>query len=482
HAIADGVIQYVDAAGFGAGPHSLVIDHPGTGYSSLYGHLQQEPLFVRGDKVKRGDQIGVSGDPDGSCGSRPHLHLEIRSADYQTTYNPLPLIDANWHMLTSIGPIVNNFQQDLDHPYRWMKLEDQPEVHFSQNILNNYAHPWPPKLESRPPVNTPTRRHLDPLPEGTSFTSRMVAVNRWNINAWWKPTDSDAVYLIDAVPGQQTGVFRQPLDGSERTYVEPAPPTLLSPDGSVTVHNIGGGSFRITRLADGLPTGGSWDVFTNGNYPSVSPDGRRLLWEEVYGEIVPGRDAPGVEVWVSNLDGSLKRRVFTQAGGYSMWLDSRRILFTKRITFTLETRLYILDIDDPAVTPIELGSHQNMRGLQVSPGGDFIAYYTPFQEDPANSSVYVVRTLAGSTPQRLDFFGAYLWRDDRSLFTLSFDPNDDVHTLGLIDVLDGKRLTLSDPSLTPIRVANGDWSVSPDGLKIVYVDPTDYGLYMLAAE
>ncbi len=255
HAIADGVVQYVDAAGFGAGPHSLVIDHPGTGYSSLYGHLLQVPQFVRGDEVKRGDPIGLSGDPDGSCGSRPHLHLEIRSADYQTTYNPLPLLEGNWHMLTSIGPIANTFEQDLDHPYRWMKLEDQPDVTFGRDILNNYTHPWPPKLENRPPANTPARRHLDPLPEETTFTRQTVSLNRWNINAWWKPTDTDAVYLIDAVPGQPTGVFRQPLDGSERTYIETAPPTLLSPDGSVTVDSIGGGSFRITRLSDSQ----SWD-------------------------------------------------------------------------------------------------------------------------------------------------------------------------------------------------------------------------------
>ncbi len=92
------------------------------------------------------------------------------------------------------------------------------------------------------------------------------------------------------------------------------------------------------------------------------------------------------------------------------------------------------------------------------------------------------RTVEGASPQRLDFFGAYLWRDDRSLFTLSFDPADDVHTLGMIDVLDGTRRTLTDPALTPIRVANGDWSVSPDGATIVYVDPTDYGLYKLSAQ
>jgi hypothetical protein len=43
----------------------------------------------------------------------------------------------------------------------------------------------------------------------------------------------------------------------------------------------------------------------------------------------------------------------------------------------------------------------------------------------------------------------------------------------------GEHRWLTDPDEVPIRVANGDWSVSPDGTRIVYVDPADYGLYML---
>jgi Tol biopolymer transport system component len=302
-----------------------------------------------------------------------------------------------------------------------------------------------------------------------------VSLEAWNTNAWWRGTESDAVYLIDAVPGQGAGVFRQPLDGSARQFVEPVPPALYSPNGDVTVRSIGGGSFAITRLADHT----TWDVYTGGYYPAVSPDGTRLLWEVVYGDILPGTDAPGLEVWVNNLDGSLPRRVHTQAGGYSLWLDAHRLLLVKRITYTAETQLYLLDIDDPAVTPVLLGSYRWLRGLQVSPGGEYIAFYLPFQENPDDSSVYVQRTEPGSAPQKLDFFGPYQWRDDRSLFTLSFDPAQEAHALGIIDVVDGTQRTLTDPAEMPIRVANGDWSVSPDGTKIVFVDPADYGLYVV---
>ena len=136
-AIADGVVTSVDAEGFGAGPHSLVMEHPGTGLVSLYGHLLERPALERGQTVERGQQIGLSGDPDLSCESRPHLHLEIRETGYQVALNPLPFFDVNWHMIASMGPFTNQFQQDIDRPYRWMRFEDQPEIRFGGEYLNN---------------------------------------------------------------------------------------------------------------------------------------------------------------------------------------------------------------------------------------------------------------------------------------------------------------------------------------------------------
>jgi hypothetical protein len=478
HAIADGVVRYVDASGFGSLPHSLVLDHPGTGYSSLYGHLYSMPAFVRGDVVERGQVIGETGDPDMTCGSRPHLHLEIRNENYADTYNPIPLIEANWHMLASMGPGANGFQIDLDAPYRWRTLEDQPDVHFGGNLLNNYEHTWPPRIEVRAPVNPPANRHLDPLPDEPTVTRSIVSQDQWNVGSWWLPGDEDAVYLFDYVPGQTAGVFRQPLDGSERTYVEPAPPAMASPNGDVTVRKLDNGAFEITRLADGS----RWEVYTDGNYPAVSPDGTRLLWEIVYGEIVPGQDAPGVQFWVSDLDGQTVRHVGNLGGGYSQWLDAHRLLLARRITYTTDTELYLLDIDDPAMTPVNLGTYSNLRGLSISPGGAWIAYWRSFQENPDDNGVFVQRTEIDSTPIKLDFFGPYQWRDDQSLFTLSFDSTTDVHTLGYIDIEENVLHTLTDPDDLPIRIANGDWSVSPDGTQIVYVDPTDYGLYRLTIE
>ncbi|MBN1429306.1 MAG: M23 family metallopeptidase [Anaerolineae bacterium] len=141
-AMADGVVAKVDALSHGSGPHNLMIDHP-DGYASFYGHLLERSSLEPGRQVKQGQVIGLTGDPDLTCTSRPHLHIEIRDSSYYHTYNPIPLIDADWDSLALLGP-GNPFQRDLDNPRRWVTLEDQPEVLFGGPMLNEYVHPWPP--------------------------------------------------------------------------------------------------------------------------------------------------------------------------------------------------------------------------------------------------------------------------------------------------------------------------------------------------
>lgn len=481
YAIADGVVDYVDAEGFATGPHTLALNHPGTGYTSFYGHLSEQPPFVRGDRVARGQQVGVTGDPDLSCASRPHLHLEIRSTDYAFAYNPIPLIEANWHMLSSIGPVDSEFQQNLDAPRQYMTIEDQPEIRLGGDWRNRYTNPWPPKREYKAPPDTPAARHLEPLPENVTVTRALVSDADWNLGARWRATDLDALFLIDEAPeGEEApaAVYRQPLDGAERTLVEPAPPTTVSPDGTVTVRHLGSGNMEVTRLTDGS----RWEVWT-GSFPTVSPDGSRLLWEVVNGELLPGQSQPpSVEFWVSNLDGNLRRQVQRLSGGYSMWLDSHRLLLVKRIVWTADTQFFLLDIDAPDAAPILLGTFPYARDIQVAPGGAHLAFLMPFQEDPNASGIYILQTQPGAAPQKLSFFGAYRWRDDQSLYTLSYDAATDVHALGVYDLATGEHRTLTDPAALPIRVANGEWRVSPDGTRISYVDPTDYALYLLTIE
>ena len=142
-AIGDGVVTKVDAMEHGSAPHNLMIDHP-NGYASFYGHLFETPDLAVGQSIQAGQVIAKVGDPDETCTSRPHLHLEIRNAGaYNRAYNPLVLIDADWDNLALVGSFGRSFARDLDDPRRWQNLYDQPETTFWGPRLNDYANPWP---------------------------------------------------------------------------------------------------------------------------------------------------------------------------------------------------------------------------------------------------------------------------------------------------------------------------------------------------
>jgi murein DD-endopeptidase MepM/ murein hydrolase activator NlpD len=141
-AIGDGVVLKVSAPEHGSAPHNLLIDHQ-NGYVSLYGHLMERSKLRRGDPVQRGQVIGVVGDPDLTCTSRPHLHLEIRDKTLGRAYNPHLLMDADWDALMLIGSFGRGFQRDLDDPRKWQTLLDQPDIRFGGPMINEFANTWP---------------------------------------------------------------------------------------------------------------------------------------------------------------------------------------------------------------------------------------------------------------------------------------------------------------------------------------------------
>ncbi len=73
YAAGDGVVIRAEMSGCGYGYH-IRIDH-GYSYMTLYGHLS-EILVKKGQKVKRGDVIGLVGNT--GISTRPHLHYEVR--------------------------------------------------------------------------------------------------------------------------------------------------------------------------------------------------------------------------------------------------------------------------------------------------------------------------------------------------------------------------------------------------------------------
>jgi murein DD-endopeptidase MepM/ murein hydrolase activator NlpD len=149
-AMADGVVFAADALNFGSAPHNLMIDHPQLGYATLYGHLLERPQLRRGQQVKAGQVVGLSGDPAETCYGRPHLHFEIRDlASHARKVNPVPLVEADWDNLALIGSFSRTFQRDLDDPRKWQHLDDQPDAVSGGPLLNDFDRPWPPEFGTR---------------------------------------------------------------------------------------------------------------------------------------------------------------------------------------------------------------------------------------------------------------------------------------------------------------------------------------------
>jgi murein DD-endopeptidase MepM/ murein hydrolase activator NlpD len=94
HTTGDGIVTYAGASnGYG---NLVEIDH-GNGISTRYGHLSKI-LVKKGDKVKEGDLIALSGSTGRSTG--PHLHYEVRRNNQAV--DPLRFLNAGMKLNTFI--------------------------------------------------------------------------------------------------------------------------------------------------------------------------------------------------------------------------------------------------------------------------------------------------------------------------------------------------------------------------------------------
>ncbi|MFN8447571.1 MAG: hypothetical protein U0521_02960 [Anaerolineae bacterium] len=117
-----------------------------------------------------------------------------------------------------------------------------------------------------------------------------------------------------------------------------------------------------------------------------------------------------------------------------------------------------------------------MRGLSIAPGGSRILFYLVNQDDPAVAGIYALDMQPDAQARRLPFFGAWRWRDADTLYYLPFDPASDLQSLHYYDLRTGEDRGLIEPSFL---VANGDWSVSPDGDQIAFWNANDLTLWLL---
>ena len=469
-AVADGTVAFVDNLNFGSAPHNVILRHEALGLTSLYGHLQSRSTLVEGTAISQGDFVGYSGDPDSTCISRPHLHLEIRTLDYRTALNPIDYMDADWESLALIGSFSNrSFQMDLDNSRQWQTLDDQPNVAFGGRILNNYVAPFP--AEENPPSNPPLARETSPIVETAPVTLRTFDVTGCCWEHWWHPTEAGQLFTIDGFANQRAAIYTYDARSSSLiSSIGNAPPPYYSPDFSHTIT-----AFNNAVQIQNLASSETWAIETDLGIPSINTDNTRLLWVAQGGNSVPGQDAPINEIYISDLRGDNMQLLLSEQGISAMWLDANRLLLS--ISERPFTKIDIYDIRDNR--RYTLGRWYRPRGFSISPNSERLMFYLAYQPDPQGNGMYWIDIAENAVPNRVDWFGAYQWRDANSVFFIPFEPNSGSHRLMLYDIPSNSTRQLTDPTSQSFRIMDGRWSVNADGTLILFRNAQDRNLWLI---
>jgi len=247
---------------------------------------------------------------------------------------------------------------------------------------------------------------------------------------------------------------------------------LFSRDLSL-VADLEDGQTIVERLRDGA----RW-VIPNGGRPiAFSPDGRYVVWSVAQG--IANFDIRRVEIWLANADGSGARRVAVRfGGGFAGWMpDGRGLLLSgRRSPQSPQAELTLLDIAQGGERTLLF--YERLLGLSASPGGRWLAYIVTQARENGVFVLSLTRPLA--TPQRLDFFGAYRWRDGDQLLYVPMAPGAAGDELWQLDLARGQKQQLIRAEAgSPFKIANNDWAVSPDGSQLVFLSARDRNLWLV---
>jgi Tol biopolymer transport system component len=300
---------------------------------------------------------------------------------------------------------------------------------------------------------------------------------------FWSPDSQEVRFIDQPADDQPVGIWGVPVDAplaapqfvTERLEESTASPRYLI--------ETGGDATVIERRSDGQ----RWTVPAGGRTVLISPDETRIAWT------VTNVDAPSSDqvtaLWLANLDGSEAQQIATlPRGGLSGWIDDATLLISSRDSLEArEQTLAAFNLADGSRT--ELARAERLRGQVLSPSGGWLVYYVTFDADPAKNGLWVVRTDGGQSIQLGDgLFGSYQWRpcterctpaEDR-LLIVPLEIDAPLHRLVELAPASGEVRALTDPAVTPFKIANGDWRIAPDGRYVAFVESSDKNIWMMA--
>ncbi len=222
-----------------------------------------------------------------------------------------------------------------------------------------------------------------------------------------------------------------------------------------------------------------FNVNNGGRSISFSPDATRIVW--TVQEEVGGFDVRRSQLWSANIDGADARQITTRYGGGVLgWMpDSQRVLVGGKTNRADEkATLSILNLADGStrdLIPIE-----RLRSGALSPDGRWLMYFVGQARDTTADGIYLLDLNAQvPQPQRMEFFGAYRWRDANRLLYVPLQPGAPGNELWQLDVTTLEQTRLIDASAdSPFKIANGDWDVARDGSKLIFLSARDRNIWM----
>ncbi|MBL8046249.1 MAG: hypothetical protein JNL09_06900 [Anaerolineales bacterium] len=282
--------------------------------------------------------------------------------------------------------------------------------------------------------------------------------------------DGQAVWFIDK-PNETSpsGLWGVPLTGGEPQFITEKI-GVFSTDGSLMAYPEAGQTY-VERVASGE----RWTVPAAGRAIFFSPDNQMIAWQEASASA--NFDRRQVTFWVAQADGSNARSVLSViGGGLAGWLpDSQRLLITGRESFDVDPYLATLHITDRTLTG--LARSLNIRNAIASPGGGWVAYQINFTGDIARDGLWIAKT-DGSAAEKLSLFGAFRWRNENQLLVLPLELGRGGQRIMQVDAATAQVNVLV-PETPNFRIAAGDWTLSPDGNQLVFVNTDDRNIWLM---
>lgn len=339
-------------------------------------------------------------------------------------------------------------------------------------------------FRARPTVTAPPRPSLPPLPTSVAPSSaarpllpgqpRRLTDGGCCAGAWWSD-DSWQVRFVDKPEDALTaGIYGAPVWPPESAVALLSSEVLESALANPLVVRPGRGYAMIEDTA----SGDKWPLPTDGKPLRISPDGARAVWWDapreryvhdtlvrIYGSDIYGFDDRELgALYGAEVIGFLRDSRFALVAGRPARQDATRLLAS-------------LDLEEGSMKELDSGAW--LGEVLLAPEGGWAAYLISLdREQPEENGVWVVPT-SGGEPWRQDWVGSYRWRDAHRLLYIPMELEGRTNTLWQLDVETRETAPLLGQDVPYFRVANNDWSVSPDGESIVFRSELDRNLWVI---